>query len=241
MIQARLVRYGSIDCYQVDGSDNPSILVILCHGYGASGRDLVGLVGEWHSILGDSFAKFRFLFPEAPQTLAELGMPDGHAWWPINMAQLLDHVEGNRFDELHDKEPPGIQAATEQLGHAIEQMIAGLDGAPTAIVLGGFSQGAMLTMNTSLRGNIDPPTLLFQFSGTTVCQNAWAENLGRLANTKVFQSHGQIDPILPHSSAETLRDLMTSGGVDVDFHSFYGEHTIDQGAVITTGKMLATL
>ncbi len=217
MLQPRQARYGALDCIVVDGGPSPTIPVVLCHGYGAPGHDLAGIAPEWISLLGQTAAEFRFVFPAAPHTLAELGMPDGRAWWPINMAALAAAAQANSFDELHDKEPPGLDEARELLCGAISEIKAECNGGSAAMVLGGFSQGAMLTLDTSLRADIDPPKLLFLFSGTVVCQSKWQAHLSsRLAHTRVYQSHGMIDPILPYSSAERLRELIAEAGVDAE-------------------------
>jgi phospholipase/carboxylesterase len=241
MIEARRARYGAIHCFVVDGGPTPKAAVVMCHGYGASGMDLAGLSAEWIHRLADRAGHYRFVFPEAPHTLEELGMPDGHAWWPINMALLMQNVQAQRFDQMHSQEPPGIAAATSQICQTIDQVKQELGGDATPLVLGGFSQGAMLTMNAVLRGDIAPPKWLFQFSGTTICQPQWQQNLARLQDTRVYQSHGTIDPLLPYSSAVTLSELLKDGGVELEFHSFVGQHTIDQGAVERTAQLLAEL
>lgn len=241
MLQPRVTRFGSIDCIVVDAGPSPTHAVIVCHGYGASGGDLAGLSPEWIRLLGDQASRFRFVFPEAPHTLEEMGMPDGHAWWPINMMQLSQLIQANQFSQLHDKEPPGINEATVEIGRTVDAILDELAGPDTPFALGGFSQGAMLTMNASLRGDITPPKLLFQFSGTTVCEPMWKAGLSRLNQTRVFQSHGTIDPVLPFTSAETLRGLLTAGGIDVEFHSFIGPHTIDPESIAITAQMLAEM
>lgn len=241
MIEAQRRRVGSIDCIVVDGGPDPSIVAVVCHGYGASAMDLAGLSPEWIRLLGDSAQAYRFVFPDAPQTLEALGMPDGHAWWPINMNRLMELIETDRFEELHDREPPGIGDATEQLCEMIESLLGDFNAASTPMVLGGFSQGAMLTMNASLCGAIEPPELLFQFSGTIVCRSQWQAKLSRLKSTRVFQSHGTFDPVLPFSSAETLHKILLSGGVQAQFHSFPGPHTIDSESIAITAQLLTSL
>ena len=108
---ANRTRIESLDCIVVDGGPDPKIAVVICHGYGASYDDLAPLSGEWISMLGDQAEAFRFVFPDAPNSLAELGMPQGRAWWPINMARLAEAVQADSFEELHDHQPPGISAA----------------------------------------------------------------------------------------------------------------------------------
>ena len=241
MIEATRRRFGSIDCIVVDGGPDPNIAAVICHGYGASAMDLAGLSPEWIRLMGERARPYRFVFPDAPHTLEALGMPDGHAWWPINMNRLMEMIETDRFEELHDQEPPGIGESTEQLCELIERVRQDLSATATPLVLGGFSQGAMLTMNASLCGAIDPPQLLFQFSGTIVCRSQWQSRLSRLESTPVFQSHGRFDPVLPFASAEMLHRLLQEGGVQAQFHSFPGPHTIDPESITITAQMLANL
>lgn len=249
MNQPRQVRYGSLDSYVIDVSDErpPQALVILCHGYGAPGSDLVGVASEWVHLMGETARDFRFICPIAPHSLAELGMPSGRAWWPLNMARMMESIQAERFDDLHRETPLGLDetrgALSELIGLAQQELAdqrkCEIDRVPLA--MGGFSQGAMLTMDTALRGAIAAPDLLIQFSGTLICQAQWTAALSRLADTRVYQSHGTIDPILPFSSAERLRDLLAAAGVEVDFHRFIGPHTIDGPSIASTAAALQQL
>ncbi len=250
MNQPRIARYGALDCYVIDPSTDgtvPSALVVLCHGYGAPGSDLVGVVFEWIELLGESASKLRFVCPVAPHSLAELGMPSGRAWWPINMARLMDMVEARRFEDLHRETPPGLDEARVSLSQLIDlsrQELAGqneCDAEEIPFAIGGFSQGAMLTMDTALRGASGAPALLMQFSGTVICESDWVAGMSRLENTRVYQSHGTIDPLLPFSSAQRLRDLVTAAGISIDFHEFVGPHTIDREAIAATAVALQEL
>jgi phospholipase/carboxylesterase len=238
---AQRTRIESLDCIVVDGGPTPKIAVVICHGYGASYEDLAPLSGEWIGLLGEQASEFRFVFPDAPHSLAELGMPEARAWWPINMARLAAAVQASQFDELHDQQPPGIEAARELLCQTIGRVKQDLGGDTTPLVLGGFSQGAMLAMDVALRSQLKPPQLLFQFSGTIVCRPQWEAALSRLEDTYVFQSHGSIDPILPYSSAVALNEMLNSAGVKTEFHSFVGPHTIDVESVARTAQTLAAL
>jgi phospholipase/carboxylesterase len=241
MIQPKQTRYGSLDCIVVDGGQSPSVAVVVCHGYGAPGHDLAGLCQPWIEGLGDDADRFRFVFPAAPNSLAELGMPDGRAWWPLNMARLMEAIEANAFDELHSHEPPGIEEARNQLCETIDFVKKELGGEATPLALGGFSQGAMLTMDTALRGTIDPPKFLMQFSGTVVCEPQWQAAMDRLKNTHVYQSHGTVDPILPFTSAQRLHALLEEGEIDATFHSFHGPHTIAPESIEHTTEVLREL
>ncbi len=241
MPNARRIHIDPLDCIVVDGGPDPKIAVVICHGYGASYDDLAPLAGEWISMLGDAAKSFRFVFPDAPHSLADIGMPDARAWWPINMAKLAQAVQASRFDQLHDKEPPGMDTARDALCRTIENVQADLAGDATPWVIGGFSQGAMLAMDVAVRGSVTPPEAMLLFSGTLVCQSQWQAGLSRLKSCRVFQSHGRIDPILPFGSAESLRDLILSADVALRFHSFMGPHTIDGESVAITAQMLESV
>ncbi|WP_146578957.1 alpha/beta hydrolase [Neorhodopirellula pilleata] len=238
----RIETIGSLRCIVVDGSAEPRIPVILCHGYGAPGDDLASLTPHLIEWIGRDAAALRFVYPEAPHDLSDLGMPQGRAWWPLNMAAMQELLQTNRFSELHDAEPPEIDVARGALQETVEAVLANMPGSPAPetipYCLGGFSQGAMLTMDLSLRGTMPPPKTLVQFSGTLVCANQWKASLSRLSRTKVLQSHGRIDPILPFSSAEALRDLLREGDVDVDFVAFQGPHTIETDALFRVVERL---
>ncbi len=62
-----------------------------------------------------------------------------------------------------------------------------------------------------------------------------------MAKTKIFQSHGKIDPVLPFDSAIVLRDLLRMSGAKLDFHSFQGPHTIDGPSVEKVAVLLAAV
>ena len=235
------IQYGSLNCIQFDGGPKPSIAVVICHGFGAPGEDLASIGPEWLRFLDDDAQHFRFVFPAAPLTLEDYGMPDGRAWWLLNTAQLMQLVQADQFHQIHDKEPPGLQEARTLLDDCIEAVTDSMAGEETPLILGGFSQGAMLTMETSLRGKCPSPKVLFQFSGTLICENEWKENRPRLAKTRVYQSHGTLDQILPFSSAEVLNQLLVDGGIDTQMHPFVGPHTIDPESIAHTTMMMKQL
>ena len=66
-----------------DRSGPPDLCVVLCHGYGAPGTDLVGLARECFSIDNTLVGRVRFVFPEAPE-MTDFG---GRQWWPIEIGR----------------------------------------------------------------------------------------------------------------------------------------------------------
>ncbi|MEM6978098.1 MAG: lysophospholipase [Planctomycetota bacterium] len=235
---------GPLQCLAVQtGGDDPAgrIPVLMCHGYGAPGDDLASLAEPMSQWLGEHADRFRFVFPAAPRDLAEIGMPGGRAWWPLNMAALQQVMATSQFDQLHDSTPPGLDEARAALVDVIKTVLTQCDRDDSAYVLGGFSQGAMLTMHTTLTADVKPPKLLVQFSGTLICQSEWTANANRLAETDVLQSHGRIDPILPFSSADKLCQLVSQSASSMEFMPFDGPHTIDSETLMRLVQKLSDL
>lgn len=234
-------RLGDLDCHTIDLGPTPRFAVILCHGYGAPGDDLVSLAEAFAGLL-DLEHGLRFVFPAAPLQPPEFAPFGGRAWWEINMAALLAATESASFSQVHDSVPPGIDAATERLVDCVAAVLAGLGERPR-YALGGFSQGAMLTMHTAVSGRVPAPDLLLQLSGTVICETVWRAGLqaGRLSETEVIQSHGRQDPVLPYSSAETLRELVKGHCQRHTFIPFQGPHTIPLEAVAEAAVSLNRL
>ena len=228
-----------LDCRIIDGGDAPTIPAVILHGYGASAGDLAPLAEPWIRSLGDDATAYRFVFPDAPNDLLSVGMPSGRAWWPLNMALLMEKVQTRRFADLHDQTPPGMDDARGQVERLIAELTASMN-APR-YVLGGFSQGAMMSMDVAATASIEPPAALFLFSGTVVRRPGWIDGMPRLQNTRIVQSHGTLDPVLPYSSAVVLRDLMVEADLDVMFCPFEGGHSIGGDALSVTADALRSI
>ncbi len=211
----------------------PDAAVVLCHGYGAPADDLAGLGPELVRAQ-PSLSRTRFYFPAAP---LDLGF--GRAWWPIDML-AVQRLQGDpeALREFRKQEPAGLPAARAKL-HKLVRDIADDTGLPMhRLALGGFSQGAMLACDVTLRLEEAPATLLV-LSGTLLTEETWRAKAAARAGLPVFQSHGRFDPVLPFVAAEWLRDLLTEAGLPVEFVPFDGAHTIGQEAFTRLGDFLA--
>jgi len=242
MSPLRRETFGELQCTVIQTGKTPTIPVILCHGYGAPGDDLVSLAQPLCDWLGDAADLILFVFPEAPLSPPELAMYGGRAWWPINMAKLLAASQTGRFEELHEVEPPGHDEATDKLVDCINAILKSIPDYK-AMLLGGFSQGAMVTMNAALRSEIPAPAILAQFSGTVVCRPQWQHALetGRLKDTLIIQSHGRQDNVLPFTSAGVLHDMLVAAHVKTKWMPFDGPHTIPMDALSEIAVKLADL
>jgi phospholipase/carboxylesterase len=104
-------------------------------------------------------------------------------------------------------------------------------------VIGGFSQGAMLTCDAVLHTDY-PFAGLVQLSGNLLAQAVWGPLMRKRKGLPVFQSHGMQDDILPHIGAERLRDALTQAGLAVEWNSFRGGHEIPEIALWRLGPFI---
>ncbi len=204
------------------GGEGP--VVMLLHGFGAPGDDLVPLAEVM-----DVPRETRWLFPEAPLSL-NMGFGDSRAWWIIDFARIQADREAGRIRDLSVEVPQGLAMARERflafLKELPEQFL--IDYKRT--VIGGFSQGAMLTCDAVLHTD-SPFAGLVQLSGNLLAREIWAPLMGKRKGFPVFQSHGAQDDILPHIGAERLRDALHHSGLDVEWHDFRGGHEIPESAL----------
>jgi phospholipase/carboxylesterase len=108
------------------------------------------------------------------------------------------------------------------------------------VVLGGFSQGAMVTTDLALRQD-EAPAALVILSGTLLTEAEWRTRAPRRKGLSVLQSHGRQDPILPFDDAVALRELLQEAGLSVDFLPFDGPHSIPEEALDRLGALLLSL
>lgn len=204
----------------------PKAAVILCHGFGAPGNDLVPLGRELARHF-PALQDVRFYFPAAPIEL-DMGWGDSRAWWLIDMGaiQRLAHdLEAQR--EFRKIEPKGMAEARKAM-LALVQEVAAHTGLPMKkIVLGGFSQGSMITTDVALRLE-EAPGALVALSGTLLIEDTWRLKAKARAGLPVFQSHGRQDPILPYHAAEWLKEVFTEANMQHEFVPFDGGHSLGE-------------
>ena len=235
---------GGLSCRVLQEAASPGarieLAVVLCHGFGAPGDDLVSLAPEILRARPELAQKVRFVFPEAPLSLRALGYGEGRAWWPLDIQRLQALESGNAsVARLRREVPEGLPRARRLLTGLIEELTLRTQLPLGCVVLGGFSQGAMLATDVALRLDEAPAGLVI-LSGMLLNEVEWARRAPIRRGLHVLQAHGRQDPLLPFSSAEALRELLVSSGLSVDFLDFEGGHTIPLDGVKRLGAFLAT-
>jgi phospholipase/carboxylesterase len=225
---------------RLDAGAGPSLLVVLCHGFGAPGSDLVPVGGEVLSLAPALADRVQFVMPAAPLSLADQGIPGGRAWWPLDVMQLTAAIERGEFRDQRAVLPPELPTSRQMLSALIEELSASSGLPLEQIVLGGFSQGSMLATDVALRLPQSPAALCI-WSGTLLCEEEWRSLAERRGRLRVLQSHGTQDPLLPFEAAVWLRDMLLEAGLDVEFLPFEGMHTIPLPALVRLADLLSEL
>jgi phospholipase/carboxylesterase len=220
---------GPLRCRVIHGTGD--LTVVLSHGFGAPGDDLVALTDMIDAPEGTTF-----VFPEAPHDLAEItGMPaygGARAWWMIDMMKLQLAMMTGEMRDLPNEIPEGLAEARDAMNAMLDTL------APKKLVLGGFSQGAMLAMDVALRGDRDLAGVAL-LSGTLLAEREWKPLMPKRKGLRVFQSHGTEDPILPYELAVRLREELTKAGLDVRFEAFRGPHAIPPNVLRSLSQWLS--
>ena len=217
-LKVRLV--GGLDGH--GGGNGP--VVVLLHGYGAPGDDLLVLAG-----IVKGPAHTRWIFPEGPLRL-NMGFGESRAWWLIDMARLEADRLAGRPRDLSLEVPAGLSHARQELESFVALLPKALHVDYRKTVIGGFSQGAMLSCDLVMRTAF-PFAGLIQLSGSLLAKQDWRPSVGKRPGLPVFQSHGTQDPILPYVMAERLRDELTAAGLAVQWQGFQGGHEIPESVL----------
>jgi phospholipase/carboxylesterase len=170
-------------------------LVVLCHGLGADGHDLIDLGHSWqHACPGALFASVHAPFSH------DSGF--GRQWWSVA-----------------DRSPPvveaGVRTAAPYLNGFIDAELARLGLPAEAYAIMGFSQGAMMALFTGLRRTVAPRAIL-AFSGALVAPETLP---GELANrAPVLIVHGDADEAVSVTRSHDAEAALIAAGVPVDAH-----------------------
>src|SRR6476646_4065821 len=108
-------------------------LVLLLHGFGAPGDDLVSLADVLNVPAGT-----RCVFPEGPLSLS-FGPTDARAWWLIAMARRAADQAVGRIRDLSQDIPKGLAPAREKMLTFLKEVEQQFRADPRKTVLGGFS------------------------------------------------------------------------------------------------------
>ena len=205
-------------------SDAPYTAFIL-HGYGSNYNDMSGLAEELLSSNSQLANKVKFLSLNAPHPW-EGGMPNAYQWFSLNSRDEQSVYAG-------------LQSCHSIIEQYISDYIASNNLTWDKIILSGFSQGAMISLHTSIRLH-DKIAGVVCFSGTIIKRELVATEAK--SKPPMCFIHGKQDEILPYQSSQLAHSQMQSIGVPSTLHLFDNlGHSIDHRCVHAAQKFLLSL
>jgi len=197
---------------------NPKHLVVLLHGYGSNGRDLLSLAPELQEALPDAV----FISPDAIYPF-EGGMSNAFQWYSLAYRSEESMLEGARN---------ALPIITDYIDAQLQRFNLTHD----KLFLMGFSQGGMLTMYSAYR----MPNLIagaVSFSGFMVASDNLREEIK--SRPPIFIAHGIEDSVVPVGALDLAQAELEKLDINVDSIKIpHLGHGIDSKAISGTIKFL---
>ncbi len=195
----------------------PRQLVVLLHGVGADGQDLIGLA----PMLAHDLPHARFVAPDGPQ--------------PCDLAPY-----GRQWFSLQDRTPAAMQAGTVRTAPLVDGFIEaelardGLADPQAALV--GFSQGTMMALHVGLR-RAKPLAGIVGFSGMLAGPEVLKAEIK--SRPPVLLTHGDKDEMLPHILSHRAAEVLQQHDVKVGLHIAEGiGHGINDTGLSAAARFL---
>jgi phospholipase/carboxylesterase len=192
-------------------------LLVLHHGRGADEHDLLPLA----DVL-DPERRLHVVTPRGPLTVP--GWPGNH-WYVVPRVGFPD--------------PRTFRDTYELLSELHDELWQRTGLSPARTVLGGFSMGSVMSYALALGSERPAPAGILAFSGFIPTAEGWQAQLENRANLAAFIAHGRSDPVISVEFARSARDLLTAGGLRVDYHEFAGGHEIDLAHIPAARRRLS--
>jgi len=193
-------------------------LVVLLHGVGADGSDLIELAPA----LAEALPQAAFIAPDAPE--------------PCDMAPF-----GRQWFSLRDRRPAallaGVQAGAPLLDAFLDAELMRHRLGPRHLALVGFSQGTMLALHVALRRS-PPLAAVLGYSGALLGAERLPAEVA--AKPPVFLVHGTADEIVPVAALHGAVQGLQAAGVPVQWSVRRGlPHAIDPESIAHGAAFLA--
>jgi phospholipase/carboxylesterase len=186
----------------------PAGAIVLTHGRGADPHDLEPLLE-----LLDPDRRLLGIFPRGPLHLP----PGGQHWYVVRQVGSPDR----------DTFLPTFEELAAHLESTLSEH--GLEWART--ILGGFSQGAVMSYALALGAGRPRPAAILAFSGFIPSVESFDLALADRAGLPVSISHGTLDPVISVGFARDARERLAAAGLEVRYREDAVGHTIAPAAI----------
>ena len=183
----------------------PKNAVILCHGYGGDGKDISILAGYWRTYLPDTI----FICPDAPEKCE--ASPSGFQWFALT-----------------DQDPEQILSkslvAENKLNKLIDEVKESYNLLANQIIIGGFSQGSMISLQTGIKRK-DKINSILGYSGKIIDLEHLSKNI--ISRPNIFLMHGDIDQVVPVDGLLEAKNFFNKNNYEIETKIFKDcEHRI---------------
>ncbi|HEU0336868.1 MAG TPA: hypothetical protein VFR43_09960 [Gaiellaceae bacterium] len=183
-----------------EAAGEPSGALVLLHGRGADEHDLFPLL--------DALDPERRLLGVTPR--GPLSLPPGGAHW-------------YRLGGIPTPDPDTFEPTFGQAAAFLDSLPFPLE----RVVLGGFSQGAVMSWALGLAAGRPRPAAIVALSGFVPRVEGFELDLDGLAGYPVVVAHGSLDPVIPVEFGREAAALLREAGADVLWRESPISHTID--------------
>ena len=191
---------------QPRSGSEPKKLVILLHGFGSSGKDMISLAPQWQTALPDAL----FLAPHAPQRCGIMG--GGYQWWGLS---------GLAPSAL----AAGAASAAPAIDTFIDRKLEQYNLTEADLALVGFSQGTMMALHIGLRRSQQVAAVVGYSGMLTSTSDLSAKYFPK---PPALLIHGTADPVVPIAALHMAESELRRLGVQVTSHISHGlGHSVD--------------
>lgn len=197
-------------------ADRPAGALVLLHGRGADGDDLVPLFD-----LLDPEQRLHCVTLQAPLRMP--GEPGWH-WYVVRQVGFPDV----------DTFTPSLELVQAELAAIADEH----DLRMADVVVGGFSQGAVMSIAASLGGGLEPPAAVLPWSGFVPTVAGWELDRAVATGVGVVLTHGVHDPVIPVEFGRDANVRLAAAGANVEYREAPMGHEIDPTTVLRARELL---
>lgn len=208
---------GGLEYVVREPAGEPAGALVLMHGRATDQHDLAPLLDIF-----DPDKRRLGLAPGGPFTDMP---PGGRHWYAV---ERIGFPEPKTFAR-------GYAALTGFIDSALAERGIGWP----EVVVGGFSQGAVMAYAVGLGSGRPLPAGILAMSGFVPTTDAWQPDLESRTGLPVWISHGELDPVISVEFGRQARDLLIAAGLDVTYHETPVPHTIDPGLMPEIQRWIA--
>jgi phospholipase/carboxylesterase len=189
-------------------------LVVVLHGRGADANDLAGLAPYL-----DGPGGYRFILPNAPRPFEPVpGMRFGFSWF--------------------DGWPPArgsVDVSRQLLLRFLDEVAARYPVNGDRIVLAGFSQGALMSLDCGFRTTTPLRGIVVMSGGLYEDE---MPDLSARRDQQVLIVHGTEDEVVPVINARRMRAVLEEHGIQPEYHELPMGHTVSEETMAIVARFL---